>query len=121
MEVMAARIRTSFNARDIDTFRSLIAESATWGSDPDAPQTCRSRNDIVATYKRLLAEGVSGRVVETTAGPGGVAALLEVEWPDPGHEGRGPTFYHVFLVADGLITKIEGHDDRDLALASIST
>ena len=33
---------------------------------------------------------------------------------------RGPTLYQVFLVTDGLITRIEGHDDRNLALAAIA-
>jgi hypothetical protein len=121
MEVLAARIRTSFNARDMDAFRSLIAEDAKWGEDPDHPNTCHNRNDIVATYERHLADGVRGRVVETTVGPRGVACLLEVEWPDPDHDApRGPTFFQVFLVSDGLVIKIEGHDDRELALAAIS-
>jgi hypothetical protein len=121
MEVFGARIRTSFNARDMDAFRSLIAEDARWGEDPDNPQTCHDRNDIIATYKRLLDEGVRGRVIETTAGARGVACLLEVEWPDAEDHDRGPSFYQVFLVTDGLITRIEGHDDRELALAAIST
>jgi hypothetical protein len=121
MAVLAARIRTSFNAHDMDSFRSLIAENATWGEDPESPTTCHSRTDIVATYQRLLDQGVRGRVIETSTGPRGVACLLEVEWPDPDHQERGPTFYQVFIVSDGLVTKIEGHDDRDLAFAAISS
>ena len=121
MEITAARIRTSFNTRDMDTFRSLIAEDAKWGEDPDHPRTCHSRNDIIATYKRHLAEGVRGRIVETTAGPRGVACLLEVEWPDPEPQERAPGFYQVFLVSGGLVTRIEGHDEREIALAAIST
>jgi len=119
METTAARIRTALNARDMDAFRALIATDATWGED--LPTACRSRDDIIRTYKRLLDEGVRGSVVETTVGPGGVACLLEVDWPDPENHGRGPRFYQVFLVRDGLITKIEGHDNRDLALTSISS
>lgn len=120
MEVVAARIRTAMNARDMDAFRSLIAESATWGEDADHPRTCHNRNDIIATYKRFLAEGVTGRVVETTTGPRGVACLLEVEWPDPAVHDRGPSVYQVFFVNNGLVTRIEGHDDRDLAVAAIA-
>ena len=77
-------------------------------------------NSVIATYKRLLNDGVRGRVVETSTGPRGVACRLEVEWPDLEHEERGPSFYQVFLVTGGLVTKIEGHDERDLALAAIS-
>jgi hypothetical protein len=118
METIAARIRTAFNTRDMDAFRVLIARDATWGEE--MPTACHGRDDIIRRYQRFLDEGVGGSVVETTVGPAGVACLLEVDWPDPGNHGRGPRFYQVFLVNDGLITKIEGHDDRDLALASIS-
>lgn len=118
METTAARIRTAFNARDMDAFRELIANDATWGED--IPNACHNRDGIVRTYKRFLDEGVRGTVVETAVGPRGVACLLEVEWSDPENHSRGPRFYQVFLVHEGLVTKIEGHDDRDLALASIS-
>jgi hypothetical protein len=67
----------------------------------------------------LLDQGVRGTVTETTTGPGGVACLVEIEWPENAPN-RGPTFYQVFLVTDGLVTRIQGHDDRDLALAAIS-
>jgi hypothetical protein len=120
MEMMAARIRIAFNSQDMDAFRSLIAEDAKWGEDPDHPNTCHNRNDIIATYQRHLVQGVRGHVAETTVGPSGVMCLLEIEWPDPDHAARGPSFFQVFVVRDRLITKIEGHDDRELALASIS-
>ena len=121
MEVLAARIRIAMNGRDMDAFRSLIAEDARWGEDPNALETCHSRNDIIATYKRLLAEGVRGTVTETMVGPRGVACHLEVEWPGPEHRGRGASFYQVFLVQEGVVTEIEGHDDETLALAAISS
>jgi hypothetical protein len=120
MTVVAARIRTSFNAADMESFRSLLAEDARWGDDPDHPRTCHNRNDIIATYQQLVDEGVHGHVVEATTGARGVACLLEVEWPDGQDQERGPTFYQVFLVTDGLISRIEGHDERNSALAAIS-
>jgi hypothetical protein len=120
MDVIAARLRVAFNTRDMDTFRSLIDENARWGEDLDHARTCLNRDDIVRTFKRRLDEGVRGNVVETMTGPRGVACLVEIEWPDPGHRGRGPRFYQVFLVADGLVTRIEGHDDQDTALAAIA-
>jgi len=119
MDVIAAQLRTSFNARDMDTFRSLIAENARWGDDPDHPRTCSSRDDIIRTYKRRMAEGVRGVVVETTTGPRGVACLVEFESPDPESGGPRP-IYQVFLVTEGLITKIEGRDSEGMAIAAIS-
>src|SRR5436305_8221716 len=39
-EALATRLRTAFNARDIDALRSLLAEGATWGEDPDVEPYC---------------------------------------------------------------------------------
>ena len=120
MEAVAARIRTALNARDMSAFRQLIAEDATWGEGgPDDERTCHNRNDIVATYKRLLAEGVRGTVGEATIGPRGIACHVDVEWPDSVPQ-RPTSLYQVFFVRDGLITRIVGYDDRDRALASIA-
>jgi hypothetical protein len=119
MDAFADRLRASFNARDMDTFRSLIATDATWGEDPDSDRYCHDRDHIIATYKELMAGGVSGTVVETTTGPKGVACLLEVQWPEE-NQGRGSSFYQVFLVSDGLVTHIEGHDREAAAVAAIS-
>ena len=121
METMAAWIRIASNARDMTVFRSLIAEDARWGEGgPDDERTCQNRNEIIATYKRLLAEGVRGTVTETTTGPGGVVCSLEVEWPDRSPNWRGPTIYQAFLVTNGLVTRIQGHDNHDHAIAAIS-
>jgi hypothetical protein len=121
MEAIAGEIRTALNARDMTAFGSLIAEGARWGDGgPDDERTCHNRSEIVATYQRLLADGVRGTVTETTTGPGGVACTLEVEWPERAANRRGPTIYQAFYVSDGLVTRIEGHDDRDRAIAAIS-
>jgi hypothetical protein len=121
METLATQLRTAFNARDIDTFRGLLAEDARWGEDPDAPNTCHNRAEIVAHMKRLLAEGVRASITETTTGPRGVACLLDVGWPDPNNAPRGRSrFYQVYVVTDGLIIEIQGHDDQDSALAAIA-
>jgi ketosteroid isomerase-like protein len=122
METFATQLRTAFNARDIDTFRGLLAEDARWGEDPETPNTCHNRAEIIAHLKRLLDEGVRASMTETTTGPHGVACVLEVEWPGP--ENPAPdrhSLYQVYVVTDGLVTEIQGHDDRDSALAAISS
>jgi hypothetical protein len=121
MASMAARVRIALNARDMTAFGKLIAEDARWGEGgPDDARTCHNRNEIIANYQRLLDQGVRGTVTETTIGPGGVACLVEIEWPDDAPNRRGPTLYQVFLVTDGLIRRIQGHDEREFALAAIS-
>jgi SnoaL-like domain len=121
METLATRLSIAFNARDIDTFRGLLAEDAIWGDDPDAPNTCHNRAEIIAHIKRLLNDGLRAQIVDTTTGPRGIAALLEVEWPDPADARPDRiSFYQVFVVTDGLVTEIQGHDDQDSALTAIS-
>jgi hypothetical protein len=122
MDTMAARIRAALNARDLDAFRALIAEDARWGEGgPDDERTCQNRDEIISNYERLLHQGVRGTVTETSTGPRGVVCLVEIEWPDDVPNRRGPVLYQVFLVSDGLVTHIKGTDDRDLAIATIST
>jgi hypothetical protein len=45
---------------------------------------------------------------------------VEIEWPEDSPNRRGPILYQVFLVSDGLVTRIKGTDDRDFALAAVS-
>ena len=121
MEDLALRLQTAFNERDIDTLRSLLAEDATWGEDPEGEQYCHDRNDVVRTVKQLLAEGVRATITETTTGPHGIAAHLQVEWPDPADAPPNRLdFFQVYVVTDGLVTAIHGHDDQESALAAIS-
>jgi hypothetical protein len=59
--------------------------------------------------------------VETTTGPRGIAAQVEVLWPDPDDARPGRmSISQVYVVTDGLVTEIHGHDDKDSALAAIS-
>jgi hypothetical protein len=118
----AEQITAAFNGRDLDTMRSLLADDATWGDDPDSESFCHDRDAIMRNLKRLLAEGVRATIVDTTTGPRGVAAHLTVDWPDPetAREDR-LDFFQVYVVTDGLVTEIHGRDDRDSAIRAIST
>ncbi len=73
---------------------------------------------MIATFNRLLGEGVEGTVTEAITGPCGVAVLLHVEWPNPG-EGRGVNVFQSYIVSGGLVTEIQRHDDRHSAVAAI--
>ena len=120
-DVLAEKLRTSFNARDIDTLRSLLAQGAIWGEDPEGESFCHNRNDIIANIKRLLNDGVNPSIVDTTTGPRGIAAHVEVEWPDPADARPDRiSFYQVYVVTDGLVTEIHVHDDAASAFAAIS-
>jgi hypothetical protein len=119
LDQIAEQIQSAFATKNLDALGQLLADDARWGDD-DHPNRCRSRVDVIATFDRLLGEGVDGEVTETIIGPNGVAVLLHVRWPNPG-EGRGVNFYHSYLVRSGLVTEIQRHDDRRSALAALSS
>jgi hypothetical protein len=74
---------------------------------------------VVGTFGRLLGEGVEGSVTESVTGPKGVAVKLHVQWPNPG-EGRGVNFWQSYIVAGGVVTEIQRHDDRRSAVRAVS-
>ena len=120
-EELALRLQRAFNTRDIDTLRSLLAENATWGDDPEGESFCHDRNDVIAHVKQLLDDGVRATIVGTTTGPRGIAVRVQVDWPAP--EDQRPELqavHQAYMVIDGLVTEIHGYDDHDSALAAIS-
>jgi SnoaL-like domain len=120
-ETLATRLRDAFNARDLDAFRTLLAEGASWGDDPESESFCRDRDAIIVRFRQLLADGVHATIAGTTTGPRGIVVELHVEWPVPGD--RRParqTVYQAYLVTDDRVTEIHGHADPVSAVAAIS-
>jgi hypothetical protein len=101
LDDLAVRLRAAFNSRDIDAVRSLLAERATWGEDPDSESFCHDRDDVIRHLEQLLADGVRPTIVETRTGASGIAARLSVEWPDPADERADRTTVHQSYVVSG--------------------
>jgi hypothetical protein len=118
MTALADRIRAAFASRDFDSFGELVADDARWGDD-DHPNRCRGRGDVLANYRRLVDEGVTGDVTETATGPAGVMCELRIEWPEDADTSRPTTLFQVFMVRDGRVAEIRGYDDRESALEAI--
>jgi hypothetical protein len=119
LDEIADQIRLAFNTKNLDAFGELLAEDARWGDD-DNPNKCRSRSDVIATFGRLLRDGVDGEVEETVVGANGIAVQLHVRWPNPG-EDRATNFYHAYLVRDGLVMEIQPYDELRSAVAALSS
>jgi len=99
----------------------MLAEDATWGDDPEGASFCHDRYAIIRNLKRLLAEGVRAEIVHTTTGRRGIAAHVQVDWPDPNAARQDRVdFFQVYLVSNGFVTEIHGHDDQGAALAAIA-
>ncbi|HEY1990604.1 MAG TPA: nuclear transport factor 2 family protein [Acidimicrobiales bacterium] len=110
---IADQIRQAYSTRNLDALGPLLAEDVTWG-DPGHPRSCRNRSDVLATFSRLMADGVDGEVTELSQGATGLLCGLAAHWPDGAGEPERNVF-HVYRVQDGLITRIDRFDDRDSA------
>ena len=70
-----------------------------------------SRSEVLATFSRFMARGVTADVTEVKTGTKGVLVGLRVRWPDqPTNHDR--VLFHVYLVEDGEIAEIQRYNDR---------
>jgi SnoaL-like domain len=116
IEDLAEEIEAALSAEDLDRAAALLADDVRWGGDEDAEETCHTRSDVLAWYRRALAGGVKARHIETLVQPHAVIIGWDIIWP-PGEEERPPIRYQVFSVADGLVADIRGFPDKEEALA----
>ena len=119
LDAMAAEIRAAFQARDLTRFGALLADDARWGDDT-APNRCRSRDEVVATFQCLLAEGVDGAVADLEIGAAGILCHLRIQWPGPSADWRRDEVFHLYRVVDGQISEIEPYDNADEARAGLA-
>lgn len=83
--------------------------------DDDHLRRCRSRSDLLATFWRLMDEGVHADITELVAGTNSLLIGLAVRWPTPGDHPSERTLFHVYPVSDGHIVEIQPYDDREPA------
>ena len=108
------KVRTALETRDLDAFGALLSYDVRWGDD-DHPRRCRSRSDVLATFRRLMDDGVEADITELVAGTNGLLCGLAVKWPTPGDHPSERTLFHVYLVRDHHIVEIQPYDDRESA------
>lgn len=117
---LADRIRAAYQGADLDALGALLAEDARWGDD-DHPNRCRSRADVLRTFRQWLDGGVTAEVTGVSSGSRGVLCCLHVTWTDPSDLHRGGDFIHVFIVRSGQIAEIRRYDDLASAAEAIGT
>ncbi len=114
MHDLAERVRTALTARDLDAFGPLLSDDVRWGDD-NHPRRCRSRSDVLATFRRLMDDGAEADITELVAGTNGLLCGLAVRWSGIEDNPRERTLFHVYLVRDDHIVEIQPFDDRDSA------
>ena len=107
---LAAKLKRAYSMCDLEKVAPLFAEDIQWG-DKELPWKCRGRSEVLATFSRFMARGVTADVTEVKTGTKGVLVGLRVRWPDqPTNHDR--VLFHVYLVEDGEIAEIQRYNDR---------
>lgn len=111
-EAVAERLRAAFTASDPDILAGILDPDVRWGGEEDAPETCHSREDVLAWYKGLYARGVRATVAETWIEGDHIILALDVHRPD----GLTTRNYQRFTVRDGAIVDIRDNEEAPVTL-----
>jgi hypothetical protein len=105
-QAIARRLRSAFEARDLESLGDILAPDVRWGGEEETPQTCHSRADVLAWYGGLDARGFRASVVEAVVEPDRI--VLTLDMTGPGGTRRN---YQVFRVAGGRIIDIRDNEE----------
>jgi hypothetical protein len=118
LERMAAEVSAAFQARDLGAFGALLADDARWGDD-SASTRCRSRSEVIDTFRRQLSAGVEGQVSALEVGPAGILCRLAFTSSGGGAGARRGTVFHLYRVRGEKIAEIVPFADRGPAVAAL--
>ena len=115
---VATLLRAAFETGDLTSFGALLADDVWWGDD-DRPPRCRGRSDVLATFSRLVGQGVQTTVTDIAVGPFGLVAIMQARWVNTRDTRTESALYHAYLIRGGLVTQISRYEALDAALEAI--
>jgi ketosteroid isomerase-like protein len=115
---VARQVRAALDAADLSAFSDLLDADVQWGP-PDAPPTCRHREEVLAWYRRGRDAGVRARVSDVSVHGDHVLVGLRVTGRQAAGESGGgdEDRWQVLTVRDGRVVRITGFDERSEAAA----
>lgn len=116
---LAGQVATALEAADLSAYRELLDPAVTWGPPEATAGGCRSRDEVLAWYRRGREAGVRATVTETSVSGDKILVGMVVTGR-PSEDGDPEEAQHrwqVLTVKDGRIADIAGFDDRDEAVA----
>jgi ketosteroid isomerase-like protein len=115
---IAARVRAALQSANLEALRDLLDPDVRWGP-PDDPETgCRSRDEVLAWYRRAKDQGAQAAVTEVVEGAGTLLVGLRVSGTRTAAEQGGEADrWQVLTLANGRVVDIRGFDDREAAAA----
>jgi RimJ/RimL family protein N-acetyltransferase/ketosteroid isomerase-like protein len=107
---LAGQVRQALEAADLDTYAGLLDRAVRWGAPGDPAPPCRSREQVLAWYRRARESGTRARVTDTIVAGDKILVGLKVA-----SGGGEADRWQVLTVRGGRITAIDGFADRDEA------
>ena len=99
---------------DFEEFAASLAPDVVWvGLRPG--QLCRSREQVVATFRRALESGKSGSPEVVAEADGLIVVDPHVEPPLE----EAPELHHVFVVEERRIVEMRDYPNRRAALGAV--
>jgi ketosteroid isomerase-like protein len=118
MATVAEVLREALSHGDLELLGTVLAPDVRWGGEEDTPDTCHTREDVLAWYGRARAEGMGATLEEFIVQGAAVVAGLRVHRPARGPRADGPDrVWQVYSLRGGQVGEIRGYPDRDDALA----
>lgn len=112
MADVARHLESAYRARDLVLLGSLLHPQVQWTG------LCRDREQVLDSYRRLVAEGTIATVTSVEVDRDAVVLGISVARHAEGAQPAPPQFhYQVFTVEGGQIVDICGYPDRHSALA----
>ena len=120
MEQLAGRVHDALGSADLNGYWDLLDPEVTWGAPGDVDPGCRTRDQVLAWYRRARAAGVRAEVTETVVDGTKILVGLRVRNAGPSTApGESTARWQVPTVRNGLIVDIRGFEERTAAVSSV--
>lgn len=112
---LTARLREALDTATCRSLADVLHPYVCWNPPDGSGPGCHTRSHVLSLCARLHALGLRADIEETFTYPAAVVLGLRIHGTVPPADPR-TVVYHVFDVADGLVTRITGYTDRSQAL-----
>jgi hypothetical protein len=105
---VAGALRDAYAQTDMQLFASVLHPDVQFGSGPMA---CEGRDEVVARFGAMVAQGFHGEITRCEALPGALVAEVRFSGTPRGTTSPGPQLaYQRFDIENGLVVHISGHE-----------
>jgi ketosteroid isomerase-like protein len=121
MDELGVLVRKALAAEDLSAFTELLDPAVTWGAPGARNPSCKTRNQVLAWYRRGRDAGVRGSVYDVEVLGDRLLVSMSVRGTENANERGGAALrYQVLTVRSGKVVDIVGFDDKTEALSYVS-